>query len=71
MLIDLDPALMTYKMELLISGYGVVLCWVSVLADCDSVPDRERRRTSCWQLPQARADHTFAVGDRGMYESCC
>ena len=71
MLIDVEPALMTYETELLISECGVVLCWVRVLADCDSVPDRERRRTSCCQLPQARADHTFAVGGRGMYESCC
>lgn len=34
---------MTYKMEW-ISGCGVVVCWVRVLADCDSAPDREWRK---------------------------
>ena len=44
---------MTYKMEW-ISGCGVVVCWVRVLADCDSAPDREWRKNIMLEIAPGR-----------------
>ena len=58
----MEPALMTYEMELLISECGVVLCWVRVLADCDSVPDRERRKDIMLAITPGQGTPEFSCG---------
>ena len=62
MLIDVEPALMTYETELLISECGVELCWVRVLADCDSVPDRERRKDIMLAIAPGQCRPHFCCG---------
>ena len=61
MLVNVEPALMTYKMEW-ISGCGVVVCWVRVLADCDIAPDRERRKNIMLAIAPGQGTPEFSCG---------
>ena len=62
MLVDLGPALVTYKMERFISGCGVVVYGGRVLAECDSVPDRERSKDTMQTIGLGQRRPDFCCG---------